>query len=81
MDGTRDQNATADAIRALAERHKVTYTKTPTDVWAHDVTQLAGDDVEPDDIERLLIALQRAGHISRPDALHLQVMYLREAKL
>ena len=51
------------------------------DAWAHDVTHLADDDVTLDEIELLLIELQRAGHLSRPEALKLQVNYLREAKL
>ena len=72
---------TAAAIRALAERHHVTYVETANDVLAHHFTRLAGDDVEFDDTERLLIALQRAGHISRADAVLLQAAYLRQAKL
>ena len=79
MDGTNKSDAAA-AIRALAERHKVSYFPTEIDTWAQSVTRLAGDDVELDEIELLLIALQRAGHLSRPDALGLQVRYLREAK-
>ena len=79
MHGTH-QNEAAQAIRALAERHKIRYVETATDVWAHHVTRLAGDDMHLDDIELLLIGLQRAGHLTRPDALALQVRYLREAK-
>ena len=77
---TGDQHDVATAVRALAEQHSIAYVTTPTDVWAHHVTQLAGDDVMLDEIELLLIALQRSGHLSRPDALALQVKYLREAK-
>jgi hypothetical protein len=51
------------------------------DIWAQEVTRLADDEVTLDDIELLLIALQRAGHLSRPEGLRLQVNYLREAKL
>jgi hypothetical protein len=72
---------TAIAIINLAEQHGVTYRPTATDAWAQDVTRLADDEVTLDDIELLLIALQRAGHLSRPEALRLQVNYLREAKL
>ncbi len=79
MHGTQ-QNDTATAIRALVERHGITYVPTTTDAWARHVTRLAGDGVQLDEIELLLIALQRAGHLSRPDALALQVKYLREAK-
>ena len=77
----QQQKDTAADIRVLAKRHKVAYTETATDAWARDVTRLAGDDVALDEIELLLIALQRAGHLSRPEALKLQVNYLREAKL
>ena len=75
------QKYTAADVRALAKRHQVAYTETATDAWARDVTRLADDDVSLDEIELLLIALQRAGHLSRPEALKLQVNYLREAKL
>jgi hypothetical protein len=79
MDGTQTGNAAA-AIRALAERYNVVYRPTTTDAWAQHVTRLAGDDVELDDTELLLIALQRAGHISRTDAVLLQADYLAQAK-
>jgi hypothetical protein len=75
-----DKSAAAAAIRALAERHKVAYVPTATDAWAHQVTRLAGDDVEFDETELLLIALQRAGHLSRTDAVLLQADYLAQAK-
>ena len=71
---------TARAIISLAEQYGVTYRPTATDAWAQDVTRLADDEVTLDGIELLLIALQRAGHLSRPEALRLQVNYLREAR-
>ncbi len=79
MHGTH-KNDEATAIRALADQHKVAYAATATDSWANHVTRLAGDDVVLDEIELLLVALQRAGHLSRPEALGLQVKYLRELK-
>lgn len=72
---------TAAAILTLAKKHRVAYTPTENDVWAHHVTRLADDYVTLDKIELLLIELQRAGHLSRPEALLLQANYLREAKL
>lgn len=72
---------TGQTIIHLAERHGVSYTPTAIDAWAREVTRLADDDVILDDVELLLIALQRAGHLSRPEALRLQVNYLRESKL
>lgn len=79
MHGTPKQDA-ASAIRALAEKHRISYAETATDAWAQHVTRLAGDDVKLDEIELLLIALQRAGHLNRRDALGFQVRYLREAR-
>lgn len=76
-----EKQKTAAAIFALAKQHGVTYTQTANDVWAHDVTRLADDDVTLDEVELLLIELQRAGHLSRPEALKLQANYLHEAKL
>jgi hypothetical protein len=36
--------------------------------------------VEPDEIEQLLFALQRAGHLTRVEMIRLQAKYLREAR-
>jgi hypothetical protein len=80
VDGARNSDRAAAIIRSLADRHKVAYTPTATDAWAQHVTRLAGDDVEFDETELLLIALQRAGHISRTDAVLLQADYLARAK-
>ena len=44
------------------------------------MTRLADDAIQPDDIECILFALNRAGHLSRRQLVHLQVQYLREAK-
>jgi hypothetical protein len=41
---------------------------------------LAGDHVELDEVEQLLIALQRGGHLSRVEMVRLQASYLRETK-
>lgn len=73
--------STASRIRDLARKHHVDYIPMPTDALAGHITRLAGDDVELDEVERLLIALQRAGHLSRAEAVLLQARYLREAKL
>jgi hypothetical protein len=67
-------------IRELASRHHVVFAPTKLDAFAQDVTRLAADDVRLDEVECLLLGLQRAGHISRPELVHLQANYLREAK-
>ena len=71
---------TARQIRALARTHHVAYSQTSGDVLAHHITRLAGDVVEPDEIEQLLFALQRAGHLTRVEMIRLQAKYLREAR-
>ncbi|MCA6115989.1 hypothetical protein J6524_13965 [Bradyrhizobium sp. WSM 1738] len=74
------QNSTAAYIRRLAAKHHVTYVQTQTDLLAQHMTRLADDAVQPDEIERMLFALHRAGHVDRRQLVHLQVKYLREAK-
>jgi hypothetical protein len=76
----KTNSATAAHIRELARKHHVTYVRTQCDALANHMTRLAGDDVELDEVEQLLIALQRAGHLSRTEAGRLQATYLRESK-
>ena len=77
---TGTQNSTAAHIRGLAAQHHVTYVQTDSDLLAMHMTRLADDAIQPDEIECMLFALQRAGHLSRRELVHLQVEYLREAK-
>ena len=76
----RAESATAVRIRKMAQEYHVAYVRTPRDAFAHHVTRLAGDDVQLDEIEQLLIALQRSGHLSRSEMVQLQAAYLREAR-
>jgi hypothetical protein len=77
---TQSESATAARIREMAQRYHVVYVPTSRDLQAHHITRLAGDDVELDEIEQLLIALQRSGHLSRAEMVQLQAAYLREAR-
>ncbi len=77
---TVTQSSTAAYIRELAAEHRVAYVPTHTDLLAQHMTRLADDSVQPDEIERMLFALHRAGHLDRQQVVHLQVKYLREAK-
>jgi hypothetical protein len=76
----RTETDTANAVRAMAREHHVSYSDNSTDRLAHHMTRLAGDSIELDEIEQLIIALQRAGHLTRTDAVRLTARYLREAK-
>jgi hypothetical protein len=83
MSGRRQISAvklTESIIRRLAERNHVAYLQTANDVLANDMTRLADDDVKLDPVEQMVIALQRAGHLSRVQAVGLQLRYLRENK-
>jgi len=73
------ESTTAVHVRELARRYHVSYVLTQHDALARQITRLAGDDVELDEIEQLLIALQRAGYLSRRDMVRLQANYLRES--
>jgi hypothetical protein len=74
------QTATAKVIRNLAMRNHVTYEPTETDRLAGHITRLAGDEVDLDAIENMLIGLVRAGTINRVQMVRLQARYLRESK-
>ena len=78
----RSQTATSTAalIREMAAKHRVTYVPTRSEMLANDITRLAGDDVRLDEVECMLLALQRAGHLDRDELIHLQAKYLSEAK-
>lgn len=77
----RGESPVAGRIRKMARQHNIAYVRSSRDALAHHITRLAGDDVELDEIEQLLIALQRSGHLSRAEMVQLQAAYLREARL
>ncbi|MHB8253600.1 MAG: hypothetical protein ACYDEV_07865 [Acidiferrobacter sp.] len=68
----------AGYIVGLAQRHGVTYVKTPYDELAEVITRLADDEVEMDYVELLLIALDRAGVVASKHVVPLHINYLRE---
>lgn len=76
----RRHSETALYIQGLAEQYHISYQPTAADRLAHDVTRLAGDDVNFDPIEQMLIGLQRAGRIDRATMIRLQARYLRETR-
>ena len=76
----RTTNSTAALIRDMAAKHNVAYVPPRSDLLANDITRLSSDNVRLDEIECILIALQRAGHITRNQVIHLQARYLRELK-
>lgn len=73
-------SSTAEHIRTLARTFRVSYSEGPNDRLAHHISRLAGDPVELDEIELLLIGLVRAERITRPEMIQLQAAYLREVR-
>lgn len=73
---TTNRSAVADEIRRLAKESGITYEATALDAWADHVTRLAGDDIELDGIENLLVELERAGVVTGPQATRLHAAYL-----
>ena len=72
-------SSAAATIRPLAEEHGISYVEAATDVLGRHITRLAGDDVQLDDTQRLLIALERSGCISGREAVRVHAAYLHEA--
>jgi hypothetical protein len=74
---TTTMNPVEATIRDLAAKHKVAYQETATDVLARNITRLAGDDVELDEPAQMLLALRRAGYITKADSARLHGEYLK----
>jgi hypothetical protein len=77
MRDTNSQTDTEATIRALAQQHKVGYARTGSDVLGHHITRLSGDTVVLDEPALLLLALERAGHLTSTEAARLHGAYLR----
>jgi hypothetical protein len=71
---------TEGVIRRLANANNVTVVVSSNDVFAEHITRLSGDDVAFDAVENTIVALQRAGVLSRTQAVRLQARYLRESR-
>ena len=67
-----------DEILALAREHGVSYQFTKLDELGNAMCRLAGDNVKLDDTELLLLALERAGHLSTKDGNRLHAAYMRQ---
>lgn len=70
----------ASQVRKLAKAHKVTAERDGMSRMAMTITRLAGDQIELDSIEQLLINLKRKGILSKTETLALQGRYLQEKR-
>lgn len=67
-------------IAALAARHGVRYVYDGNAALAGTITRLSGDEVVPDETEKLVIALGRAGVIDGPTMVTLLGRYFDEMR-
>jgi len=67
-------------IANLAQHHGIAYVKTGSSALAEVITRLAGDDVKPDETEKLVIALRRANIINGPIMVTLLGRYFDETR-
>ena len=67
-------------IADLAKRHDVVYVKTGSSALAQVITRLAGDYVNPDETEKLVIAMRRANVIDGKTMVTLLGRYFDETR-
>lgn len=65
-------------IRELAFQHGVSGDKTSLDDWCESISANAGDEIQSDEVELLLIALRRIGHIDGIKLTKLHAQYLKD---
>ena len=65
-------------IYAIARDHGIAHQRSALDELGDAITRLAGDEIDLDSTEWLLVALDRAGVITGPDAVILHARYRRE---
>jgi hypothetical protein len=78
MDDIAKLSSAQEEILALARKHRITYEPTPLDELGNAITRLAGNNVELDQTELVLLALRRTGRLSTQDADRLHIAYMRQ---
>lgn len=73
-------DSVASQVRRLAKAHQVTAELDDMSRMAVTITRLAGDGVELDGVEQLLVNLKRKGVLSKSEILTLQGRYLQEKR-
>jgi hypothetical protein len=71
---------TARYVRDLAKSAQVAFNPTYADHWARSVTKLAGDEVESDCTDNLLVALTRSGKMTPEVMVGLLIKHHRDLK-
>ena len=74
------RNPIMKQIHDLASRHNVRHVAGRWDELANAITRLAGDDVQLDETELLLVALGRAGVLSDRETVRMAAAYIRHSR-
>lgn len=75
-----NENSAETEIRALAAKHGITAERDGVDIYCEIVSSLAGDDIQLDEVEQLVVNIGRAKVM---DGVKLSIMlgdYLRERR-
>lgn len=70
----------ASYIYQLAKKHNVTATRDNISNMATAITALSADAIELDNVEQLLVNLQKKGVLTKAELLQLEGRYLREQR-
>ncbi|MBC3207443.1 hypothetical protein HU755_11650 [Pseudomonas sp. SWRI111] len=73
-------DSVASEVRKLAKKHKVGAERDGLSRMALTITRLAGDAVELDSVEQLLVNLKRKGVLNKAEIMTLQGRYLQEKR-
>ncbi|HEX4549835.1 hypothetical protein [Pseudomonas sp.] len=79
MTGSNTQSV-ATEVRKLAKKHHITAERDSLSCMAVTITRLAGDAIELDNIEQLLVNLKRKGILNKSEIMVLQGRYLQEKR-
>jgi hypothetical protein len=71
---------TAQYVRNLAQKEGISFNPIYADRWANAVTNLAGDEVQSDSTDDLLVALTRSGKITPKVMVELVIQHHRDLK-
>jgi hypothetical protein len=72
--------STKDIITELANSYGVSYSETENDRFANEATRLSGDNITLDGTDLLIIALRRAGILSKSEVVPLLGRYMLEQR-
>ena len=71
-------SSVAENACKLASVNSISRKRSMRDAWADSVTRLAGDEVQLDEVQTLMVELRRAEILSGPDMIRLSMNYLDE---